>query len=67
MYKVRHLYFADDILLYRPINTPRDHGILQKDLNTLIKWSNDWMMEFKISNCNVIQVTTNHCISPFPK
>jgi len=57
--------FADDILLYRPINTPRDHDILQEDLDVLIKWSNDWKMEFNISKCNVMQVTTNQNVSPF--
>jgi len=57
--------FADDILLYRSINTPRDHDVLQEDLDTLIKWSNDWMMEFNISKCNVMQVTTNQNVSSF--
>jgi len=55
--------FADDISLYRPIITLRDHHILQEDLDALIKWSNDWKMEFNISKCNVMQVTTNQNVS----
>ena len=52
--------FADDILLYRAIKTPSDHEILQNDLNTLTKWASDWMMEFNIPKCNIIQITTKH-------
>ena len=50
---------------YRPINTLRDHEILQEDLNAMIERSNDWMMEFNISKCNPMQVTTNHNVSSF--
>ena len=50
--------FADDILLYRAFKTPNDHEILQNNLNTLTKWASDWMMEFNIPKCNIIQITT---------
>ena len=57
--------FADEILFYRPINTSRNHEILQEGLNALNKWSNDWIMEFNSSKCNVMQATTNHNVSYF--
>ena len=31
--------FADDCVVYRAINTPEDHHILQQDLNKLVEWS----------------------------
>jgi len=48
------LLFPDEILLYRPINTPSDHDISQEDL---IKWSNDWKMKFNISKCNAMHAS----------
>jgi len=49
--------FADDILLYRTIKNPKDHEILQQDLNMLTKWANAWLMEFNIPKCNILQIT----------
>ena len=37
--------FADDCLLYRPINSPKDHQILQQDLNNLQIWAKEWGMK----------------------
>ena len=50
--------FADDI-------TPDDHVHLQEDLNTLIKWANDWKMMFNISKCKIMQFTTHRNKSKF--
>ena len=38
--------FADDSVLYRQINSPDDHRILQEDLQKLVEWSKTWQMEF---------------------
>ena len=57
--------FADDILLYRTINSSNDHIVMQNDLNTLTKWANDWKMLFNTSKCNIIQFTTSHNKSKF--
>ena len=48
--------FADDVLLYRAIRNPKDHEILQEDLN---KWVNVWLMEFNIPKCSILQITTH--------
>ena len=39
--------FADDCLLYRKISTKMDGNMLQADLNELVKWSDEWRMNFK--------------------
>ena len=41
--------FADDCLIYRPIRTPRDHVILQKDLINASKWAKQWGMAFTLT------------------
>jgi len=46
--------FADDCLLYRPINTFKDHEILQNDLDNLHKWANEWGMEFNGKKCYLL-------------
>ena len=51
--------FADDTLLYQPIETPDDHLQLQEDLNTLTKWASEWKMTFNIPKCKIIQFTTH--------
>ena len=40
--------FADDSILYREIEQPEDHSILQKDLEALADWSSTWLMHFNI-------------------
>ena len=57
--------FADDILIYKTIKTPQDHKILQDDLNSLTRWATDWMMEFNIYKCKILQITTHHNKSTF--
>ncbi len=49
--------FADDSILYREINSPEDHTILQQDLEKLEKWSNTWQMAFNVSKCEVMSIT----------
>ena len=49
--------FADDCLIYREIRSPSDCSLLQKDLDTLVKWSKTWGMMFNIKKCNVISIT----------
>ena len=38
--------FADDCVLYRTIDSPRDATQMQDDLNNLQKWEDKWLMEF---------------------
>lgn len=54
--------FADDAKLFREINGPRDHVRLQSDLDTLSKWSDDWLLKF-----NPVKCKTMHCGPSNPK
>ena len=46
--------FADDCLLYRPINSPQDHQTLQEDLNNSQIWADDWGMKFNAKKCYLL-------------
>ena len=41
--------FADDCLLYHVISCEEDIAELQRDLNTMFKWSQLWQMKFNIT------------------
>ena len=48
--------FADDCLLYREINSPTDHHILQNDLKELERWATDWGMNFNAKKCYILPI-----------
>ena len=50
--------FADDCLLYRPIDSGEDQLTLQRDLAKLETWADSWGMRFNASKCYIM--TTNH-------
>ena len=45
--------FADDTKIY---NTPKNHKTLQKDLDTLITWSDTWNLYFNTSKCKILHI-----------
>lgn len=49
--------FADDLLLYRVIRTLEDTTLLQKDLNSVNKWSVSWNLPPNSKKCEVIRIT----------
>ncbi|MCG8078585.1 MAG: reverse transcriptase family protein, partial [Candidatus Thiodiazotropha taylori] len=49
--------FADDALLYRTINDHSDELQLQHDLDTMIEWSNTWLMRFNAKKCHLLKIT----------
>ena len=49
--------FADDCLVYREVTTKADCEELQKDLDRLTSWSNEWGMSFNVAKCNAMTVT----------
>ena len=55
--KSRITFLADDCLLYYKIKTREDCNILQRDLDTLLKWTKTWGMAFNIKKCNVLSIT----------
>jgi len=48
--------FADDTKAFREIVNTSDKDILQKDLNNLSKWSNDWLIKFHPEKCYVMHL-----------
>ena len=48
--------FADDYLLYRPINSAEDQEILQHDLRNLEQWGTKWGMRFNASKCEIMSM-----------
>ena len=57
--------FADDCIIYRTINSPEDHEIMQQDLNQLSMWVKTWQIEFNVSKCNILRVSNLHTTSNF--
>jgi hypothetical protein len=55
--------FADDCVIYRAIKSKEDHSILQKDLQTLVKWSKTWQMQFNVDKCAIMNITNSRTIS----
>jgi ribonuclease P/MRP protein subunit RPP40 len=48
--------FADDSIVYRACNSLADSTDLQKDLESLERWEENWCMKFNPSKCNIIHV-----------
>jgi len=49
-------FFADDCLLYHEINSQNDHNKLQKDLENLNKWADNWGMKFNATKCYILSI-----------
>ena len=54
-----HLYATSYKLLYKLIKSDKDAQSLQKDLNSLVKWEEDWQMSFHPEKCQVIHICSN--------
>jgi len=50
------LKFADDTKIFRRIRSSEDNSILQKYLNKLVEWSNQWLMLFIAQKCKVMHI-----------
>ena len=49
--------YADDTKIWRKIESPEDHVILQNDINALLRWSILNKMHFHPDKCHVVKVT----------
>ena len=49
--------FADDCLLYRPIQSEADKAALQQDLKALEIWATKWGMRFNAKNCYIMHIS----------
>ena len=52
--------FADDTKIFHIIKNEEDRGELQKDLNKLNKWSNDWLLKFHPQKCKYMTIGKNN-------
>jgi len=50
------LKFADDTKLFGTVNNVVDKIMMQKDLNQLMDWSEQWQMPFNASKCKVMHL-----------
>jgi hypothetical protein len=41
---MKEIYLLYDSIIYRPIKTPADCIQLQEDLESAVKWEQDWLM-----------------------
>ena len=54
--------FADDSIVYSQMRTLADHFTLASDLNKLLYWAKAWYMDFNVSKCAVLSVTSKRNI-----
>ena len=54
--------FADDTIIYHPINNQQDSVALQEDLNSLQRWESDWLMHFHPQKCQTMHITNKRNI-----
>ena len=52
--------FVDDTKIFHIIKNEEDRGELQKDLNELNKWSNDWLLKFHHQKCKYMTIGKNN-------
>jgi len=48
------LKFVDDTKFSAKINTAEDHINLQRDLDKLVRWSEEWQIVFNVGKCKVM-------------
>ena len=48
--------FADDTLLYGLVHNASDAPHLQRDLDSLVTWAQEWQMNFHPSKCYVVRI-----------
>ena len=49
--------YADDILLYRPIQNIEDIAFLQNDVTKLCSWTNDNLLDFNAIKCKYMLIS----------
>ena len=54
--------YADDTKIFRTISNPNDKTALQKDLDTVYSWTQDWLLMLHPEKCKILDIgkTTNN-------
>jgi len=50
------LKFADDTKIFSRVSDVEDCASLQKDLDNLVRWSEEWQMLFNVGKCKVVHL-----------
>lgn len=58
--------FADDCLLYIPLDNWDDGKLMQSDLDLIEEWCNKWKMNLNIKKCAVLHATWRKNVVKFP-
>ena len=48
--------FADDSKLIGIIKNIKDREHLQEDIDSVVKWSNEWLMKFNTEKCQFMEI-----------
>ena len=59
--------FADDTKLYSHVERYEDCHTLQENINTLVNWSEKWLMRFNTENAKLYTLDTTTTIALFYK
>ena len=57
--------FADDLKIYRIVQSVGDHDLLQSDLNSIAQWASNNRISFNISKSSVIHLGANSFKLPY--
>ena len=60
------ILFADDMALYRPIHTPLDYELLQKDIDAITRWISAIHMQFNAQKCKFMLFSRKRSIDAPP-
>ena len=52
--------FADDTKIYGKVNSQEDIDIIQKDLENLQVWSEEWLLKFNADKCKTVHMGTGN-------
>ena len=51
------MLYADDVVLYRPINSPEDMTIIQEDINRILNWTKAHGLTLNSAKTNILPVS----------
>ena len=55
-YGIKAKLFADDVKAYCEINDETDTVCLQKALDIIANWAEEWQLSISVSKCNILAI-----------
>jgi len=53
-YGIIEKLFADDVKVYLEVVNVDDANKLQKALDLIVEWANDWQLQLSVNKCNIL-------------